>query len=92
MSRQIVLEAYMVFGGVPYYWSMLKRGMSLSQNINSLFFSRDAKLKDEFKELYSSLFKNPEPYMAIITALGKKKTGMTRDEIIKRPPCQTQAE
>lgn len=83
MSRQIVLEAYMVFGGVPYYWSMLKRGMSLSQNINSLFFSRDANLKDEFKELYSSLFKNPEPYMAIITALGKKRTGMTRDEIIK---------
>lgn len=59
-----------------------ERGHSLAFNINVLFFERDAKLKDEFRELYSSLFKNPEPHMAIITALGCKKVGMTREEII----------
>lgn len=82
MTHKLLIEAYMVFGGVPYYWSLLKKGKSLATNINALFFEREAKLKDEFKELYSSLFKNPEPYMAIITALGSKKVGMTREEII----------
>jgi len=82
LTQKLIIEAYMVFGGVPYYWSLLKQGMSLAANINALFFKREAKLKDEFKELYSSLFKNPEPYMAIITALGTKKAGMSREEII----------
>ncbi|MDE6649986.1 MAG: ATP-binding protein [Muribaculaceae bacterium] len=83
MPRKVLVEAYMILGGVPYYWSLLKRGQSLASNINALFFAREAKLKDEFKELYSSLFKNPEPYMAVITALGNKKVGMTREEIIR---------
>lgn len=83
LSRKLITETYMIFGGVPYYWSMLKKGLSLPDNINNLFFIRDAKLQSEFQELYRSLFKNPEPYMAIITALGKKKAGMSRDEIVK---------
>lgn len=82
LTHKLIIEAYMIFGGVPYYWSLLKRGKSLASNIDALFFAREAKLKDEFRELYSSLFKNPEPYMAIITALGGKKVGMTREEII----------
>ena len=57
-------------------------GMSAEQNINRLFFSKDEGLRDEFEELYSSLFKNPEPYKNIILALGKRRYGLTRDEII----------
>lgn len=82
LDRQQVIEGYMVFGGIPFYWSLLERNKSLTQNIDILFFGRNAKLKDEFQELYRSLFAKPEVYVEIIKALGTKKAGMTRDEII----------
>ena len=82
MSRSQVAEAYMVLGGVPHYWSFLRKDASLAQNIDRMFFSEDGELKDEFYELYASLFKRKEPYEAIVTALAGKKSGMTRDEIV----------
>lgn len=82
MERQEIMEAYMIFGGIPFYWSLLNKSLSLPQNIDSLFFGRTPKLGNEFRELYSSLFKQPEPYLEIITTLAKKKIGMTREEII----------
>lgn len=81
-ERRDIIEAYMIFGGVPFYWSLLSHHLSLSQNIDTLFFGRNPKLANEFNELYASLFKNAEVYVEIIAALGKKKAGMTRDELI----------
>ena len=79
----------MVFGGIPFYWSLLNKSLSLPQNIDALFFGRDSKLKNEFKELYSSLFRQPDAYLEIITVLAKKKIGMTRDEIIENANIAT---
>ena len=73
----------MVFGGVPYYWSLLERGASLSQEIDRLVFSRDGDLYDEFGMLYASLFKKPERYTKVIELLAKKKRGLTRLELIE---------
>lgn len=81
--RKDILETYMILGGIPYYWSFLKRGLSISQNIDQLFFTEDAKLKDEFQALYHILFKRPENYLKVIEALTKRKAGLTRDEILK---------
>lgn len=83
MERTEIVEAYMVFGGIPYYWSMLDSSLSLPQNIDSMFFGRNPKLKNEFSDLYASLFKQPDIYINIITALAKKKVGMTREEIVE---------
>ena len=80
-ERQIA-ECYMALGGVAYYWSQLAKGMSAEQNINRLFFSEEEGLRDEFEELYSSLFRNSEPYKNIILALGQRRYGLTRDEIL----------
>ena len=82
LNRNQILQYYMIFGGVPYYWGFLKKGLSLSQNIDSILFEKDAPLRDEFKYLYASVFKKPENYVKIIEALGTKKVGMTREEII----------
>ena len=82
MSRYQLAECYMVFGGIPYYWSLLERGLSLAQNIDKIIFAKNGKLSNEFNQLYASLFKSPEQYIDIVTALGKKKAGMTREEII----------
>ena len=82
LSRYDIIEAYMVMGGIPYYWSLLERGKSVAQNIDDLFFTKNGNLRYEFQELYQSLFKNPDYYINIVLSLGSSKTGMTRDELI----------
>lgn len=81
MDRYDILEGYMAMGGVPYYWDFVDAGKSMVQNIDAIFFGKDALLKDEFDYLYASIFRKPEDYIQIIKALGKKKAGMTRGEI-----------
>lgn len=82
-TRNQILQCYMIFGGIPYYWGFLKKGMSLQQNIDEIFFAKNAPLKDEYKYLYASIYKNPVVHQKIIETLGKKKVGMTREEIIE---------
>jgi AAA+ ATPase superfamily predicted ATPase len=81
MNRRQILEAYMIIGGVPFYWSKLEKGNSLTQNIDNLLFSKDGDLRWEFDDLYASLFNAPEKYIQVIQALGKRKSGLTREEI-----------
>lgn len=81
ISRYDILEMYMAIGGIPFYWSLMKKGLSVAQNIDKMFFEDDAPLKNEFKYLYASLFRNPQNYIDVVTALGKKKTGLSRNEI-----------
>ena len=82
LNRKQILEAYMIFGGVPYYWSLLQKGTSITTEIDRLIFSPNGELHDEFEMLYASLFKKPEPYVHVIELLAKKKTGMTRQELL----------
>jgi len=83
LSRFQIAECYMILGGIPYYLEQLEKPLSLSQNIDNLFFKKNAVLRDEYSKLYSSLFKSPEKYMKIIEVLAKKRKGLTRDEIVK---------
>jgi AAA+ ATPase superfamily predicted ATPase len=81
-DRKSIVDAYMVFGGIPYYLEMVERGLSVAQNIDNLFYKNDAPLKNEFSFLYASLFKNYENHLKIIEALSSKTKGLTREEII----------
>ncbi len=81
-TEQQILEAYMALGGIPYYWSFLKKGQSIAQNFDRIFFSERGELTKEFDALYASLFKRPTTHIAIITALANKKMGMQREEIL----------
>ncbi len=90
LSRYQIVENYMIMGGIPFYWSLLKRELSLAQNIDALFFSNGAEgLTHEYQQLYASLFNNPEPYMNIVSALAKKTKGLSRDEISGLTGVQT---
>ena len=83
LGRKDVLELYMILGGIPYYWSFLKRGLSVAQNIDQLFFAETAQLRDEFEALYATLFKRPENYLKVIACLSDgRRSGMTRDEVL----------
>lgn len=88
MTRKDVLETYMILGGIPYYWSFLRKGYSVVQNVDELFFVENAKLADEFEALYATLFNRPEKYIKVIEALSRKKCGLTRNEILKTTKLQ----
>ena len=83
LSRYNAVEFHMVFGGVPYYLNMLEKSLSPSQNIDRLIFAENAPLRNEFNEVYRSLFRAADRHMIIVEALSKTKNGMTRDDIIK---------
>lgn len=84
LGRKDVLELYMILGGIPYYWSFLKKGLSVAQNVDQLFFAETAQLRDEFEALYAVLFKRPENYLKVIRCMSDgRKSGMTREEILK---------
>ena len=83
LGRYRICEAYMIFGGVPYYLSLLGKGLSLPQNVDALCFAEDGPLRGEFQEVYSTLFRNSDNYINVVTALSVKTKGLTRDEIIR---------
>jgi AAA+ ATPase superfamily predicted ATPase len=82
-SRYYSAECYMAMGGVPYYLSKIDGSLSIAQNIDKLFFANNAELKNEFQNLYASLFKNYADYIKIVEALSTKAKGLSRQEIEK---------
>ena len=82
LNHRQILKGYMVLGGIPYYWSRLKQGMSIDQYLDLLFFRQVALLQDECSGLFGSLFRKPEIFQKIVAPLSQKKI-MTRNEILK---------
>lgn len=82
LTQDQMMQCYMIFGGIPYYWSLLRKGMSLAQNVDEMIFAPDAPLMEEFQYLYASVFRHPAVYIKIVSTLAKKKVGMTREELI----------
>ena len=84
MTRQQIIQSYMIFGGIPYYMNCMDRRLSLAQNIDAIIFNETGQLHYEFSRLYASLFRNSEKHMVIIRALAKTGSGMTRSELAKQ--------
>ena len=80
-NRYQIIQAYMILGGIPLYLSMLEKKLSLSQNIDRLFFAKNAKLKSEYRFLFTSLFNESSACKNVVELLAKKSMGMTRAEI-----------
>lgn len=83
-ERQECLDCYMALGGIAYYLSLFDRDKSVAENINALCFAKGGDLRDEFERLYDSLFKKSDNHIAVITALGECRKGMTRNELIDK--------
>jgi AAA+ ATPase superfamily predicted ATPase len=81
MTRYQVAEAYMIFGGIPYYLSLMEPKFSLYQNVDAIYFAKGAELRYEFENLYRSLYRHAENYIRVVEALAKKGIGLTRTEI-----------
>ena len=81
LSRREIAECYMALGGIPYYWRYLDRRFGLEQNFDQMFFAENAPLRNEFGELYASLFRKAGGYMKVVSALARKKIGMNMSEL-----------
>lgn len=81
LSRYDIVESYMILGGIPYYLGYFQKDMNLAQNIDNLFFSKNAKLREEYERLFLSGFSKPFVMMEIINYLYTSNAGMTRKEI-----------
>ena len=81
MSRQDQVESYMVFGGIPYYLTLLAPGLGLPQNIDRLCFARQAPLADELSALYASVFSEPGHHERVVRALAGHGQGMSRGDL-----------
>lgn len=82
MSHYDMVQNYMILGGIPYYLGYMKKEMSLAQNIDHLFFSDGAKLRDEYDRLFASVFANPEQMKHIVEAIASRRAGFPRREIL----------
>ena len=83
-DRYTVMQCYMAMGGVPYYMSLLNPAQSLAQNIDKLFFTKNAPMCEEFDELFNALFSNADRYIAVMKALSGTKEGLLRSDIIEK--------
>lgn len=81
LSDYDIVQSYMIFGGIPFYLKYLRKGLSLAQNIDELFFKRGAVLADELNRMFISVFEDHEQIKAIVQLLSKKSIGFTRNEI-----------
>ena len=83
LDRYQIVQLYMALGGIPYYLDAIQPSLSAAQNIQELFFEKAGFLRNEFFNLYRSLFRNYENYEKIVETLSTKTEGLQRADIVK---------
>lgn len=82
LDRDSIIKLYMAIGGVPFYLDKIRKGESVTQSIDRLFFAKGGFFKTEYTELFSSLFDQSEKHEAIIDTLSNSPNGLGRDTIL----------
>lgn len=79
-SRRQIVEAQMVFGGLPYFFDLLNPNESLAWNINTLVLRPHALLGNESKKLLEATLKKSPAYNEIMACLSTHYYGMLKQE------------
>jgi AAA+ ATPase superfamily predicted ATPase len=78
LDNKSATDIYMILGGVAKYLSFLDSSLSISQNIDNLFFTISAPLFDEYDAIFKSLFYDKHTFhRQIIDILCSKQSGFT---------------
>lgn len=80
LSRYEMCISYMALGGVPFYLDKLRNNLTVTENIDHIFFA-DEKIHQEFRDVYAGLYASKERYVDIVKVLGTQFYGMTQKEI-----------
>ncbi len=84
LNHRQILDLYIVLGGVPLYWSFVRKGRSAHQCIDELCFQNDGPLVKEFRRLFESLFEDAKAYIDIIRIIAKHRYGIGQAELISK--------
>lgn len=82
LERRQIKECYMIYGGVPFYLSKIRKNESIAQSVDRLIFAEDGELHNEFQSVYNSLYANAANHLKVVSALATKGHGLTRKEIV----------
>lgn len=83
-SDKAIADIYMVFGGVAKYLTALSSDKTPVQNIDAICFSENGLLRNEYKDLFSSLFNNAKSHYIIMNQLSLKWSGYTQKELSQK--------
>ncbi len=84
LDKYQIAQIYMVMGGIPYYLEQANVGESAVQIINNACFNKEGLLKDEFKYIFSSLFRNAQKHEQILRIIYQLGSRATRENILKK--------
>lgn len=84
LNRKQTLDLYIALGGVPLYWSYIRKGRSAHQVIEELCFHSDGPLVKEFPRLFESLFGDATPYIELIRLIAKQRYGIGQAQLITK--------
>lgn len=84
LNNQQLAQLYMVTGGVPYYLSQVPVGLSETQIVEKLAFTKNGLFLTEFEKLYSSLFDKAELYIDIVRAIASQRYGIDQKTLFKK--------
>lgn len=84
LSRYDIVQAYMIFGGIPYYLNQLKGDLSLAQNVDAVFFGRNSTLQNEYLRLFAATFDDDALARETVEILAQTRIGLARDDLAKR--------
>lgn len=86
-SRETIVEAHMVFGGLPFFFSLMHRNQSLWGNIDRLCLAPRAKLRSETMILLESTMRKSKVYVELFALLSQYKYGMSKSEVFETLGC-----
>lgn len=83
LTHSQILLIYMAMGGVPYYLSKIKKGLSAAQIIELLAFSKNAFFLEEFDNLFASLFDDGDIHEKIVKLIGENRYGISQRRLLE---------
>jgi uncharacterized protein len=89
LTNYDILQLYMAMGGIPHYLQKVLPNESATQAIDRLCFEKDGFLRNEFKDVFASLFDQIDNHEKIIRTLAKVRKGITRKELLKKSDLPT---
>jgi len=84
LTQAQIVHVYMVLGGIPYYLSRITPGLSATQAIESLAFSKGSFLSQEFKNLYATLFGSAGMHVDLARIIASHRYGIGQEELSRQ--------
>ena len=81
LPHEQILDIYMALGGIPYYLGYVSTKETAQQNIQRIFFEKNAPLKDEYDKLFESLFENAKAFKELVFLISQKNIGISKAEL-----------